>query len=335
MRFALRTTTIACSVLCLGLAVSVGPALADLASGRVASAEPSATDLDRELERINHDLTSAGNELNDLRTKLQQQNRQMTTHVRAYYRLVHAGLLPLSSGFDSLITHSTRVERLRMSLERDVAMARALNDRLSAVAQHKQKLADRKGPIEIQQKALERARSALMEADDRERAFDRAFSSSTGADYMAVYGASASPDGLGTGPDDGLSSAMDGFRSMKGRLPFPLAGRAEVQVVPRTVSGGPGVLMRAPAGTAVRSAFAGRVAFADEYASFGRVVILDHGDNYFTVSGQLGSIETRVGDEVGAGAKIGTVGVMNGKPALYFEIRHGADALDPGPWMGL
>jgi septal ring factor EnvC (AmiA/AmiB activator) len=111
--------------------------------------------------------------------------------------------------------------------------------------------------------------------------------------------------------------------------------------------------MSAPAGTAVRAVFAGRVAFADRYDPFGQLVILDHGGHYYTLMGDLSSIDVRVGDDLSAGAKVGAVGLAtadesaatdgsNAKghsraraPALYFELRHGTTALEPGPWLGL
>jgi len=100
--------------------------------------------------------------------------------------------------------------------------------------------------------------------------------------------------------------------------------------------------MLAPAGTPVRAVFAGRVAFADRYDPFGQIVILDHGDHFYTLMGDLTSIEVRVGDDLSAGAKIGTVGrgaaaetTRAGGPALYFEVRQGASTIEPGPWLGL
>jgi septal ring factor EnvC (AmiA/AmiB activator) len=140
---------------------------------------------------------------------------------------------------------------------------------------------------------------------------------------------------------------------MKGRLPFPIAGRAEIRNVHRSGAPGPGLEMAAPAGTAVRAVFAGRVAFADRYDSFGQLVILDHGGHYYTLMGDLSSIDVRVGDDLSAGAKVGTVGlppndetVANDgasgsarskmrSPALYFELRHGTTSMEPGPWFGL
>ena len=69
--------------------------------------------------------------------------------------------------------------------------------------------------------------------------------------------------------------------------------------------------MSAPVGTPVHAVFAGRVAFADRYDPFGQIVILDHGDHYYTLMGDLSSIDVRVGDDLSAGAKVGTVGTAS------------------------
>ena len=65
-------------------------------------------------------------------------------------------------------------------------------------------------------------------------------------------------------------------------------------------------------------------------------MILDHGDRYFTVSGHLDELARRGrATSVAAGEPIGTVGdtgSLSG-PRLYFEIRAGAEALDPLDWL--
>src|SRR6185436_7538907 len=94
-----------------------------------------------------------------------------------------------------------------------------------------------------------------------------------------------------------------GFRSLKGRLPFPVAGRAEVNRVNR--GGGPAVELVAPSGSVVRSVAAGRVSFADRYDDYGLTVILDHGDHYYSIYGSLGAADVRVGDGISAGARLG------------------------------
>ena len=77
------------------------------------------------------------------------------------------------------------------------------------------------------------------------------------------------------------------------------------------------------------------MAFADRYGAYGRIVILDHGEHYYSVSGNLGSIDVKIGDDVGADERVGTVGESDSGGMLYFEIRHGSTATAPQPWLGL
>ena len=66
-------------------------------------------------------------------------------------------------------------------------------------------------------------------------------------------------------------------------------------------------------------------------------MILDHGDGYFTVSGHLEEIDVAVGDALASGDAIGRAGETGSLtgPRLYFEIRRGAEALDPAGWLRL
>jgi septal ring factor EnvC (AmiA/AmiB activator) len=103
--------------------------------------------------------------------------------------------------------------------------------------------------------------------------------------------------------------------------------------------------MRAPAGSAVRAVFPGRVAFADSYADYGRTVILDHGGGYYTVSANLGELEVKVGEDVKGGARIATLSGAGSGPRdprdrstgsrLYFEVRIGQETADPAEWFGI
>jgi len=96
-----------------------------------------------------------------------------------------------------------------------------------------------------------------------------------------------------------------------------------------------GVAFEAPLGTPVQAVAAGRVRFAGWFRGYGRLVILDHGDGYFTVSGHLDELDVEVGDWLQARQVIGTVGETGSLsgPSLYFEIRQGAQALDPRDWL--
>ncbi len=85
----------------------------------------------------------------------------------------------------------------------------------------------------------------------------------------------------------------------------------------------------------VLAVFAGRVAFADWFRGYGQVVILDHGNDFFTLYGHIAAVHVRVGQRVQAGEQVGTVGDTGSLtgPSLYFEIREGTDALNPLNWL--
>jgi septal ring factor EnvC (AmiA/AmiB activator) len=282
------------------------------------------TDVERELARLDGEEQRVAAELDDARGRLETTRRRVLARGRAYYRLVRAGLLPAGGGFDAIVDHAARVERNRRALERDVGAEGALTKHIGELEARLARVREGRAPLAVQREALLRARQALQEADERRAAFTRAFETSVRPDAVAIYGAD-----MGPAPDP-----LAGFRSLRGRLPFPIAGRAEVNRVNR--GAGPAVELVAPSGTVVRSVAAGRVAFADRQDGYGLVVIVDQGDHYYSLYGSLSSADVHAGDSVSNGARIGTVGSIDGAPPrLYFELRHNATTLDPGPWLGL
>jgi septal ring factor EnvC (AmiA/AmiB activator) len=302
-------------------------------------AEPARTPnvAEQALSSLEQDERALRAEFDSVAAKESAVKRRMLARGRVMYRLVRVGLLPVGGGFGSLLDHAIKMERSRRALDDDMAEFRSLGDRKIAFAKKLDELATRRAPLELEREAAAKARALLGEAEDRRRAFERAFETSTGAgDYVAVYGG-----GLG-GPLGPEPAGPEGFRGMKGRLPFPIAGRAEIRTVRRPGASGPGLEMLAPVGTPVRAVYAGRVAFADRYDPFGQIVILDHGDHYYTLMGDLSAIEVKVGDDLSAGAKVGAVGKRSAddsakasSSALYFEVRQGASTIEPGPWLGL
>ncbi len=283
-------------------------------------------DVDRALDQLDRQERAAKKELRDLADESKQVHERAIARGRAYVRMARAGLLPVGGGFQALVDHAARLERVRRGLERDLDREQEITARRIALGKRLDRIGVERGPLELEQGAMQHARTALLAEQDRALAFQRAFDDSGPTSHAAVYGA-------GTGPGD-PSDLASGFAAMKGRLPFPLTGRAEISSASRN-GGGPGLEMRAPRGAPVRAVFPGRVAFADTYADYGKTVIVDHGGSFYTVSANLAEITVKVGEDVSTGARIGTVGDSGTGPMLYFEIRKAADTLSPTDWFGL
>lgn len=125
--------------------------------------------------------------------------------------------------------------------------------------------------------------------------------------------------------------------SFRGALDWPVAGRVSAAFGAPPRPGGTvrnGVEISAPEGTPVSAVHPGTVDYADAFSGFGNLVILDHGGNYYSLYGYLGSVEVARGQHVDAGTELGRVGTAPAGPAaLYFELRVDGRSVDPIQWL--
>ena len=280
--------------------------------------------LDRKIADLDAEEQDSKKELAGLGPKIKDAHERATMRGRSLYKLTRAGMLPIGGGFDALMRHAMDVEHARHALERDLEEERHLRSHGADVARSLERVARDRESLASQRNAMDAARIAVEDERRRQDAFERAFDGSKGGgdDYVIVG-------------RNGASGTTAGFSASRGKLLFPVVGKADVRAAHREGTDGPGIEIMAQIGGVVRAVYAGKVAFADRYGAYGRIVILDHGDHYYSVSGNLGSIDVKIGDDIGAGERIGTVGESDAGGMLYFEIRHGSTATSPQPWLGL
>ncbi|MEE9554375.1 MAG: peptidoglycan DD-metalloendopeptidase family protein [candidate division Zixibacteria bacterium] len=97
----------------------------------------------------------------------------------------------------------------------------------------------------------------------------------------------------------------------------------------------PGIDIKAPYGSKVSVAAAGRVIYVSWLRGYGQFIIVDHGNSYYTLYANLGSVIVDVDDEVKAGqtiALVGDSGTLEGS-RLHFELRRGKQQLNPAEWL--
>jgi murein hydrolase activator len=280
----------------------------DLASLRGIGADVAVAKLFSDIETTRMKHLALEQEQSSVAKQRELSRRELRDQVRALYRITHPGLSPAVGGMGAVLRHVGRVKRLRRIVERQARGLQSLEGRAAALRAESGKTSD----------ALEQAQTRLAllqtapddEAPGHQRAEER-------------YG-------LRIVDDEPLSS----LESERGRLSSPVSG--DVRIVPGRVaeSEGPGLQFQAPVGTVVRAVAEGRVAFSDRYGGYGRLVVLDHGQGFYTAYGGLGEVEVRVGDELARQARIGDVGTDLSPPALFFEIRKGSRTLEPTSWLG-
>jgi septal ring factor EnvC (AmiA/AmiB activator) len=95
-----------------------------------------------------------------------------------------------------------------------------------------------------------------------------------------------------------------------------------------------GIEVAVAEGTPVRAVHGGVVGFAGPFTGFGNLVIVNHGDENYSLYGYLESASVAQGAMVDAGAELGRVGrAPAGPPALYFEMRIDGRSVDPLQWL--
>ncbi len=307
------------------------PSPAPLTAGVLpASAADPATpvDVDLLLRRYDAEEKAIAQELERIDGLLVELEQRTVARGRIYYKKVRAGLLPAGGGFDELVDHAAAVERARLALSRDLEQQTLMQKRRGELGDRLTQLKAGRAPLEVHRQAMQRAKTALRQADERRVAFDRAFESSTSApDYVAIYGADVRPS-------DGDGAA--GFAAMMGKLPLPLSGRAEVRKIEKQGVVGPALELKAMPGANARTVAPGRVVFADRYDDERITVIVDHGDKYFSVYGNLKRAEVTVGESLDVGAVVGPVASLPREgTVLWFELRRGGQTIEPGRWFGL
>lgn len=129
------------------------------------------------------------------------------------------------------------------------------------------------------------------------------------------------------------------FSEQRGKLRWPVDGRVTAEFGDYRESSGrvrwSGVLLEAPTGAAVRAIYNGRVIYSDWLPQMGLVLILDHGEGFWTLYGHNAALLKEAGDWVAPGEAIAEVGNTGGQEGagLYFGMLKDTEPFDPAGWI--
>nr|WP_241242195.1 peptidoglycan DD-metalloendopeptidase family protein [Thalassotalea sp. G2M2-11] len=129
---------------------------------------------------------------------------------------------------------------------------------------------------------------------------------------------------------------LNGLDKLKRQLSWPVKGRISRSFGSRKQGylKWKGVLLSAPVGREVKTIHHGTILFSDWLKGYGLVTVVDHGKGYMSLYGHNQALLKSVGDRVETGEPIALVGQSGGQSqsALYFEIRHNGQAVNPKLW---
>jgi len=242
---------------------------------------------------------------------------------RALYRIRRTGLLPVAGGFEAMLGHLSRVERLERLVQREIENVRATRDRQIALQRDIARLDQSVTDARERLTRLSEDRRRMEEQQQLAMMYEQTFM----APALPLAPVAPMP-GMGLQLSDG-SAIGPTFATMRGRLGIPTEGRYRTTDVQR--EDGPAVEFRVEGEAPARVVADGRVAFVGRYGTYGLMVIVEHGDSFFTVYAGLSSTDVQNGSTIRMGQRVGRV---MGSP-LLFQVRRGTRALDARSWLGI
>ena len=325
---------------------------------RLAAKKGDVARLETRIKKAQSDVQMYRGEISKLEKQRAGQTNALAGRLRVMYR-VHAqgGALPVILSGEDPVTRAVAVRHLASLAALDARLIqeyRVTSDRL----------ADRKGREEAQQQELaglhEDAKREQAEVDREvakrrvilakvrdERAYhERMVGELTEASnrleaFIRELQAKQRKLAKIPPPKGGIEPPAVGFGALKGRLPWPTEGRIVTgygaQVHPRfgTRTFRNGVDIEAAVGRDVLAVHAGHVIYTGWFKGYGNLIIVDHGNEYYTLYAHIAEIEAKEGEDVRQGQRIGTVGDTGSLagPRLYFEVRHQGKPQDPEQWL--
>ncbi len=327
-----------------------------------------------ELERIDRDIQTGRTELANHQQRLRESEKALgqveqnnaalsrelaslkqrySQRLRALYKMGRSGYAAAALSPDGLDQTLKRIKYLGMITLQDQAVIRDYGNALRMLAARQTEIAEKKNEQIARRRTVE-AKKAELEARRQkksvilagvrqekglyEQSLRELEESSASLWAMIKKAEREKREAKATAPSRPERESADRNKS---RLPWPLEGpvltKFGMQRHPQfgTMIYRRGIEIQAHEGEAVRAVRDGQVAYADWYKGYGKLLILDHGNGFYTLYGNLSRLDLNKGDRAAAGQVIGLAGDTGSLKGskLYFEIRRNGEAQNPLLWL--
>lgn len=322
---------------------------------------------DEALSRVRMEVRAAREELADIDDRISELEDEYTNREKeigenenyaarrltALYKLSWVGRTQLLATADTFFDFIQRKESLGRILRQDEALLEKLHQDQGAVETLLEQLNVRKA----EKRALEltmKERMDRMETEQKRR--NRLLTKIQGEKALALAVLKSlqqaareldntvralQPRATPQPPLKREQNSPKAFDEYKGLLSWPVRGKILSFFGPHrdgkynVTTFQRGINIQAERGEPIRAVADGYAVFANWFKGFGNMIIIDHGNHYYTVYAHLEEVFKVKGDRVEKGEVIATVGDSGSLagPALHFEVRYHGEPLDPMEWI--
>ena len=308
-------------------------------------------DLKREIGELAHMIDEASAASENLRNQIQANEDYVSRRLVVLYKMNRLGkfyLLGSAESMNEFIQRKVGLERILAYDEKiraDLVKSRAeLKKMLKRLDAHKALKSARAAEYQEQTRLMSRERSTrtkLLVDIRKQKALELAAidSLTQAADDLERKIKLLNTEKTEAVPDKNISQSS--FSAHKGLLMMPVSGKIINLFGPYKnpkydiINFRNGIDIKADYGEPIRSVFKGKVIYSNWFKGYGNMIIIDHGNSYYTVYAHMEETFKSKGDNVVAGEVIATVGdtgsMMGAK--LYFEVRHHGKPMNPLKWL--
>ncbi len=247
----------------------------------------------------------------------------------------------LASDLAALVEVRDEVEAEAARLGADRTKMAEEQERLALLIEEKRKLGESsQADLEVERGRTEDLARRAASLKDLLTTLDERLASARRRDRDSRPGEARPPV-----DDSGRLRPAIAFAEARGRFPMPVRGVPVQGFGEDNGLGGTaqGVSVATRAGARVTAPCDGWVAYAGDFRSYGRLLILDGGDGYHVVMAGMERVDVELGQFVLTGEPVGTMGDRRlasamapernvSQPVLYIEFRKDGSSIDPSPW---
>ncbi len=308
-------------------------------------------DISRKLRRKDQEIETINVQIAGLRGGIQERRDAILARLRVQYMEGRFGHWKALLASDSYGDFQRRLQYLSAVSERDYGIMETFRNDMAQMEQaERQREVARVGMVAYKQstekqlaqiKSLKKEKKVYLtkithEKQSSERVLQELERSASRVDSLLRELEQRRRAAAVRPPTGGIAP-----RGAKGALPWPAEGNVitffgrQKHPTFNTYVQRKGIEIRTVEGSAIHAVMPGTVVYADWLKGYGLVIILDHANGYFSLYAHASKILTTVGSRVGAGHSIGETGDtgVTGENTLYFELREGAEPVDPLQWL--
>ena len=307
---------------------------------------------EQERKNLRQDISLKRKRLKELTRDLERLRVHLGQRLQALYKFGHQAYLNLLVSVQDVSEFQHHWVYLRTIVEEDSKLIQKFQDRQAKEKKLTQVLTLREEQLVKLAKEIEQQRTKmedvkreqvalLQEIHNQEEMYQRYVEELAAVSRQLERKIDELQKQIGQA-DQVFHQPKGGFASKKGALPYPVPGKVVSHFGPKqhkkfgTTIRNNGIEVTTEQMSPIAAVYPGKVLYSSWVKGYGKVIIIDHGDKYYTLTAHLGEVVKAAGEAVEAGELIGYAGYspVHGEGGrIYFEIRYLGKPLDPEAWL--